>query len=363
MSAPRLHIIALGGTIASAPQTDAASGVMPTIGAEQIAAAAQLDTLTLEDEPPLVTFEQLAQVGSGSITLTHLFDAVRSIRRAAADGADGVVLTQGTDTLEDSAFVLALLNDAGIPVVLTGAMRNPSLPGADGGANVRSAARTALDPRMKELAADRRLAAALVFADEVFDPLSVTKAHTTSVAAFQAGLGQGPLGWVSEDRLVLPHAPAASRAVPGWSVPDLSVPDQSVPDQSVPEAPTSDQPTPEPAPAFPRVAVLEVGLDDDLSLVEELAEAGYAGCVLAGVGGGHVPQSTVARVAAVAAEVPVVLASRTGAGATLERTYGYPGAEIDLLGRGLVPAGTLNARKARLALILALHFGTDFPVL
>ena len=348
MSAPRLHIIALGGTIASAPQTDAASGVTPSIGAEQIAAAAHLDTLILDGAAPVVTFEQLAQVGSGSITLTHLFDAVRSVRRAAADGADGVVLTQGTDTLEDSAFVLALLNDAGIPVVLTGAMRNPSLPGADGGANVRSAARTALDPVMRDLAADRRLAAALVFADEVFDPLSVTKAHTTSVAAFQPGLVQGPLGWVSEDRFVLPHVPAASRAVAGWTVP---------------EPPEADLAAPEAAPAFPRVAVIEAGLDDDLSLVEELAEAGYAGCVLAGVGGGHVPQATVGRVAALAAQLPVVLASRTGAGATLTRTYGYPGAEIDLLGRGLVPAGTLNARKARLALILALHFGTEFPAL
>lgn len=356
MSAPRLHIIALGGTIASSPQTDAATGVTPSIGAEQIAAAAHLDTLAFDDGAPLVSFEQLAQVGSGSITLHHLFDAVRSIRRAAADGADGVVLTQGTDTLEDSAFALAVLNDAGIPVVLTGAMRNPSLPGADGGANVRAAARTALDPRIKELTADRRLAAALVFADEVFDPMSVTKTHTTSVAAFRAGLGQGPLGWVSEDRLVLPHVPAASRAVAGWSVPE-------VPDRSTPESREGDQPVPEAAPSFPRVAVIEAGLDDDLSLVEELAEAGYAGCVLAGVGGGHVPQSTVGRVAALAAEVPVVLASRTGAGATLQRTYGYPGAEIDLLGRGLVTAGTLNARKARLALILALHFGTEYPAL
>ncbi|HLS32219.1 MAG TPA: asparaginase domain-containing protein, partial [Brevibacterium sp.] len=323
MSTPRLRVIALGGTIASAPQGDASSGVSPSIGADQIAAAARLDTLTLDGAPPDLTFEQLAQVGSGSITLTHLFDAVRHVRRAAAEGADGVVLTQGTDTLEDSAFVLALLNDAGIPVVLTGAMRNPSLPGTDGGANVRAAARTALDPRMRELAADRRLAAALVFADEVFDPLSVTKTHTTSVAAFRAGLGQGPLGWVSEDRLVLPHVPAASRAVTGWSVP---------------EVPAAGEPSPATDPGFPRVALVEAGLDDDLGLLDGLAEAGYAGCVLSGMGGGHVPQSTVGRVAALAERIPVVLASRTGAGATLEATYGYPGAEIDLLGRGLVPA-------------------------
>lgn len=337
MSALRLHVIALGGTIASVPQQDSASGVAPTIGAEQIAQAALLDTLALPGGPPEVTFEQLAQVGSGSITLTHLFDVVRSLRAAAAAGADGAVLTQGTDTLEDSAFVLSHLNDSGIPMALTGAMRNPSLAGADGGANVRAAALTALDPRMRTLAADRRLAASLVFTDEVFDPASVTKAHTTSVAAFSAGQGQGPLGWVSEDRLVLPHVPAEPRALPGWEVPT--------------------DPT-DPAP-LPRVALVEAGLDDDLALLDGLAAAGYSGCVLAGVGGGHVPQATVGRVEALAARMPVVLASRTGAGAVLERTYGYPGAEIDLVGRGLVPAGALNARKARLALILALVFGTE----
>ncbi|GAA4511775.1 asparaginase domain-containing protein [Brevibacterium yomogidense] len=337
MSALRLHVIALGGTIASVPQQDSSSGVAPTIGAEQIVQAAHLDTLSLPGGAPVVTFEQLAQVGSGSITLTHLFEVVRSLRAAADAGADGAVLTQGTDTLEDSAFVLSLLNDSGIPVALTGAMRNPSLAGADGGANVRAAALTALDPRMRELAADRRLAASLVFTDEVFDPASVTKAHTTSVAAFSAGLGQGPVGWVSEDRLVLPHVPAEPRTVSGWEVPV--------------------DPT-DPAP-LPRVALVEVGLDDDLALLDGLAAAGYSGCVLSGVGGGHVPETTVRRVEALAAQMPVVLASRTGAGAMLERTYGYPGAEIDLLGRGLVPAGTLHARKARLALILALQFGTD----
>lgn len=337
MSALRLHVIALGGTIASVPQQDASSGVAPTIGAEQIAQAAHLDSLPLPGGPPEVTFEQVAQVGSGSITLTHLFAVVRSLRAAAAAGAHGAVLTQGTDTLEDSAFVLSLLNDSGIPVALTGAMRNPSLAGADGGANVRAAALTALDPRMRGLAADRRLAASLVFTDEVFDPASVTKAHTTSVAAFSAGLGQGPVGWVSEDRLVLPHVPAEPRTVPGWEVPV--------------------DPT-DPAP-LPCVALVEVGLDDDLALLDGLDAAGYSGCVLSGVGGGHVPETTVRRVEALAAQMPVVLASRTGAGAMLERTYGYPGAEIDLLGRGLVPAGTLHPRKARLALILALLYGTD----
>lgn len=341
MSPLHLHVIALGGTIASVPQEDAAAGVAPSVTAEQIAQTAQLEALDLPDGPPRVTFDQLAQVGSGSITLSHLFSVVRATRAAAAAGADGVVLTQGTDTLEDSAFVLSLLNDAGIPIVLTGAMRNPSLAGADGGANVRSAAITALDPQIRGLAQDRRLAASLVFADEVFDPATAVKAHTTSVAAFTAGHGQGPLGWVSEDRLVLPHTPAAAPALPGWTIPD--------------------QPSEPGAPA--RVALIEAGLDDDLALLDALPDAGYRGCVLSGVGGGHVPETTVHRIAALANRMPVVLASRTGAGAVLQRTYGYPGAEIDLLGRGLISAGTLNARKSRLALVLALEFGTDFPQL
>ncbi|WP_035282275.1 asparaginase domain-containing protein [Brevibacterium album] len=350
MSTPHLHVIALGGTIASVP-ADSGGGVVPSVGAEEIAAAAHLDDLPasttahLRDDgedpaaPPLrITFEQLAQVGSGSITLSHLGAVVRAARRAAAAGAHGIVLTQGTDTLEDSAFVLALLNDSGIPIAVTGAMRNPSLPGADGGANVRAAALTALSPQVRELAAQRRLASVLVFADELHDPLYAVKAHTTSVAAFASGPGMGPLGWVSEDRVLLPHVPLASREVPGWKVPEAAA-----------------------ALGFARIALVEAGLGDDLALLEALPGAGYSGCVLSGVGGGHVSVEAVERAGALAAEMPVVLASRTGAGAVLERTYGYPGAELDLIARGLVPAGVLDARKARLALVLAHRFETAFP--
>ncbi|WP_291791487.1 asparaginase domain-containing protein [Brevibacterium sp.] len=363
MSSPRLHVIALGGTIASVPTASAGSaGVVPSVGAEQIAAAAQLDDLPAA--PGLhVTFEQLAQVGSGSITLAHLEAVVRSARRAAAEGACGVVLTQGTDTLEDSAFVLALLNDSGIPVAVTGAMRNPSLPGADGGANVRAAALAALSPEIRALAAERRLASVLVFADELHDPLTVVKAHTTSVATFTSGPGQGPLGWVSEDCVILPHVPAASRAVTGWQVPEEPDGAEASGTSAHTEAAASgagDAPPQESA-ALPRVALVEAGLDDDLALLDALPHAGYAGCVLAGVGGGHVPAGAVERGGALAARIPVVLASRTGAGAALQRTYGYPGSELDLLNRGLLTAGTLHPRKARLALVLALRFGTDFP--
>ncbi|GAA4284389.1 asparaginase [Brevibacterium daeguense] len=333
---PTLHVIALGGTIASS-SSDTSGGVQPSASADEIAAAAQLDTLPTG--APEVTFEQLAQVGSGSITLEILAEVARSARRAAARGACGIVLTQGTDTLEDSAFVLSLLNDSGIPIILTGAMRNPTLPGADGPANVRAAAIVALDPRI------RQLPALAVFADEVHDPTFVRKAHTSSIAAFTSGPAAGPLGWVVEDRLQLPHIPAA-----------LALPAEF----AVPEAPgseTSQAAEPSAHSPFPEVAHIEVGLGESLRWIDQLPDLGYAGAVLAGVGGGHVPASTVERVERLAGRIPVVLASRTGSGSTLAHTYGYPGAEIDLLSRGLIRGGRLDARKSRLLLTLALGAG------
>ncbi|MCT1920985.1 asparaginase domain-containing protein [Brevibacterium luteolum] len=328
----RLHVIALGGTIATTNSgTDSASGVTPSVSASEIAAAAGLDTLP--GGAPEVTFDQVAQVGSGSITLGMLDAVVASARQARTDGARGVVLTQGTDTLADSAFVLALINDSGLPIIATGAMRNPTLPGADGPANVRAAALTALDPRLAGLPS------LLVFADEIHSPLTVTKAHTTSVAAF-ASPAAGPLGWVSEDRVILQHMPAT---LPGT----LTVPEAGG-TESVEE-------TSEPIP--PRVTLVSVGFDDDLAYLAGLPAAGYAGAVIAGVGGGHVSTRAIDAVAALAEKMPVVLASRTGAGAVLERTYGYPGAEIDLLSRGLIPAKMLDADRARLLLILALRAG------
>ena len=312
----RILIAALGGTIASTAQATA-QGVSPQASGEDIAAAAGLDTLPF---PAQLEFAQIAQTGSGSITLAMLAQVVARAKEARAAGIDGVVLTQGTDTLEETAFALSVLNDSGVPVAVTGAMRNPTLPGADGPANVRAAIIAAADPRIA------MLPAVAVFADEVHDPSFVRKLHSTSVATFSSGPAAGPLGWISEDSLILAHVPAT---LPGI-----------FPVTSGTE--------------FPQVALIEVGLGDSLALLDALPQAGYAGAVISGVGGGHVPEWAVERVRSLAARMPVVYASRTGSGRTLEKTYGYPGAEYDLLAAGCIPAGRLDARKARLLLVLAL---------
>jgi L-asparaginase len=107
------------------------------------------------------------------------------------------------------------------------------------------------------------------------------------------------------------------------------------------------------------VALLPCALGDDLRVVPQLPELGYAGLVLEAFGGGHVPAPAVPALADLAARIPVVLASRTRGGEVLRETYGFPGSERDLIARGLVPAGFLDGPKARILLSLALAAGAD----
>lgn len=308
MSTPRVHVIALGGTIAST-NSAAGTGVAPAVtGDELVAAVPQLASIAS------VTTEQLAQVGSASLTPDILCQVARAGLAAIDEGARGVVVTQGTDTLEESAYLLSLLNARERPFVVTGAMRNPTLPGADGAANLLAAVSAAAHDGCA------RVRCLVAFNDELHDPLWVHKSHVASLATFTSGPQAGPLGWVHEGDVRLGYHPEAG--------PLIAVPDAS----------------------FPPIALIPATLGEDLRVLDSIAAAGYRGAVIDGVGGGHVHASAVERVAALAGEMPVVLASRTGSGHMLSQTYGYPGSEIDLLGRGLLSAGPLSGRKARLLL-------------
>ncbi|MDN5806195.1 MAG: asparaginase [Brevibacterium sp.] len=318
-NAPRLLVAALGGTIAS---TSAQSGgVAPALSGAEIAAAAGLDQIWPDLQ---ADFTQVSQVSSANVTLDMIFDVCELAR---TNGAEGIVLTQGTDTLEESAFALWLLNDSSAHIAATGAMRNPTLPGADGPANVRAAALAALSPLC------RGLPSSLVFNDEIHDPRFVRKSHVTSTCAFSSGPVLGAIGWISEDTVRLPHPPAAAPASPFASLPR--------PD------------------TFAKVALAEVGMGEPDETLNQMIDSGFSGAVISGVGGGHVPEHLVPAVTRLGEAMPVVLASRPGAGASLTRTYGYPGGEIGLLESGLIPAGILDARKARIVLTLSLSLGLN----
>ncbi|WP_176562618.1 asparaginase [Paracoccus liaowanqingii] len=310
---PRVEIIALGGTIACQPDA-AGAGVAPSLTAADLVIA-----VPALAGRAVVGARDLANLPSTEIDLPLLFALAILIRAFEQDGTEGVVVTQGTDTIEETAYVLDLLHNGRLPVVVTGAMRNPSLPGADGPANLLAAVTCAVDP------ACRDLGVLVAFDDTIHAARWVQKRDTTSTGAFWS---PAPLGWLAEGEVAL-YARAKRRA--GVSVPTDA--------------------------AVPFVPILKPGISDEPRLIEAAMAAGAAGLVLDLAGGGHVHTDWLAPLSDAAKRVPVVFASRTRGGRVLGGTYRQPGGEIDLVSRGLTGSGDLDALKARLLLMLLLMAG------
>ncbi|KUJ70326.1 L-asparaginase [Streptomyces albus subsp. albus] len=269
-------------------------------------------------------------VPSASLAFSQLLDLVKDASRAVEQGATGVVVTQGTDTLEESAYLVDLVWPHEAPFVLTGAMRNPTLAGPDGPANLLAAARVAASP------AARGLGALAVLNDEIHAARWVRKTHSTSTGTF-ASPDLGPIGQVIEGRVRILAAPPRH--------------------ESSPAVPGADRLTAAGL-ADTRVALYTVTLDDDGALLEGLADT-HQGLVVAGFGVGHVPSALAPVLGALAERIPVVLTSRCGAGSVLRQTYGAVGSERDLQRRGLINAGLLDPYKARILLRLLLATGAD----
>ncbi|ORB31715.1 asparaginase domain-containing protein [Mycolicibacterium parafortuitum] len=314
MRTPTVAVISLGGTISCGPGDDG-SALVPRTDAADV----------LSTDTARVRSVRWSLADSSEITFDELVRLAREIRRQVVDGADAVVVTQGTDTLEETAYALSLLRPLDRPVVCTAAMRAPTAPGSDAAANLGAAIAAALEPDLAEATAG----AVVVMNDEIHSAKWVQKVHTQRVDAF-ASVGPGRLGVLYEG------SPRVLRRDPAPRLPALVDRDTG---RNV------------------RVAVLPALLDQDTALIDAVARAGYDGLILEGLGGGHVSGAVAHALGDLAREIPVVYASRTRAGAVLERTYGSPGAELDLIGRGCVASGELPALKARVLLTMLLRSG------
>ncbi len=317
MGLPRLLVLSLGGTITMTPGGQA--GIVPTLSAADLVRSVPgLDRVAaIETASPM-------RLASGSLPIDGLIALAETIGERLAGDIDGAVVIQGTDTIEETAFLLDLLLRGDKPVVVTGAMRGPQAPGADGPANLLAAAIVAASPSAAGLGVTA------VLNDQVHAARLVRKAHTSLPSAFASPLG-GPIGLVSEGRLTIFLRPARSEpiALPAdW--------------RERPDSP---------------VALLRMALGDDGRLAKALPDLGYRGLVVEGMGAGHVPEAVVPILGELATAMPVVLATRAHAGPVFTRTYGYPGSEIDLLGRGLIPGGTIGGLKARILLGLLMRAG------
>jgi L-asparaginase len=307
----RISVIATGGTVA---MTTGPSGLRPTQTAADLVAAVGggVGDLALE------VVDAMA-VPSANLGFDDVERLARLVERETAGGARGVVIVQGTDTLEETAFALELMLEGRQSVCLTGAMRGAGAPGADGPGNLSAAIRTAASLPLS-------VGVCVVMNDGVHAARYVAKTHTTALDAFTSH-DFGLLGRIHEGELrlsvdTLPALGSFARSDAG---------------------------------GWPKIALLRVAMGDDDALVRHVASGGYEGCVIEAMGAGHVPARLAPALGDLCLRMPVVLASRVGSGRICERTYGYPGSETDLLGRGLISAGALSGLKARVLLTLCLR--------
>jgi L-asparaginase len=315
---PAVQVIATGGTISNLGDSSRLTG-------EQLVSA-----LPGLDSVARVSVEQFSNVSSGSVTTAQWVELARRINGLfqARPELQGVVVTHGTDTLEETAYFLDLTVGGCHPVVVTGAMRNPTMVAPDGPANLNNAVRVAAS---RDAAGRGTL---VLLNDEIFAARDVAKTNTTRLDAFTAP-GRGPVGVTDPDGVVF-SAAAPRRACGGAPPFDVGA--------------RAD---------LPRVDVVYSHVGADSVMIDAAVAAGARGLVVATVGrGGSTPAQSRALRRAVERGVIVVQSSRTGSG-----RVGRPDAEEVARwtpGRGAsIGAEDLNPQKARVLLMLALARSSD----
>lgn len=305
---PQVRVLSTGGTIAS---TAGPSGATPSKdGDDLVAAVPQLTAIADTD------VESICDELSFHLSFSNVASLARAVERAADEGVDGVVVTHGTDTMEESAYYLDLVVEATVPVVFTGAQRPADRPGADGPANLLQAVRVAADDRFVD-------GSYIAFGNLVHAARWVTKARAGRPDAY-ASPDAGPVAEITADGLSLRRDPRS----------------ESV---SLPTVETT-----------ARVELIPSGLAIDGRQLERAVADGVDGLVLAASGiGNTTPEVGDAVADAIDTGVPVVVATRCFDGAVGAR-YGGPGGSQTLRDHGAIPAGDLPPWKARIKLGLAL---------
>lgn len=314
MPKPKLAVAALGGTVSMQARQDQA-GVMPSLSGEAL-----LDSVPGLSQLADVYVETLCLVPSASLTFEDLLRVLEWAQAQVNEGASGVIVTQGTDSLEETAFFLDLLWKNEAPLVVTGAMRPATQAGADGPANLMAAANVAISYN------SRRRGVLVVMNDEIHDPRRVRKADSLATHAFASPI-TGPLGLLIEGRAVYTTSCCERLTLP---VPYLQ---------------------------NHQVALLEAVFSDAPLLLDQVLTLDYSGLIVAGFGAGHVSASWADSIGKLTRVMPVIIASRTGSGSTARTTYGFEGGELDLISRGALMSGMLCPRKARILLWLLIGCG------
>lgn len=305
-------IVFTGGTISMGFDPVAGGPVPMLSGAEIIARVPGLD------DHAFVEAIDFARLPGPHMTPSRMLELARLVQTQVLDEfVDGIVVTHGTDTLEETAYLLHLTLRSEKPIVFVGSMRNSSELGWDGPANLRSAVRVAADE------ATRGLGVLVVMNDQVLAAAEAIKTHTEELATFESR-DFGPLGFLDKDRLVLGHQSVTSGYVPAM------------------------------APLEERVEIIKLSAGSDGAMIRHALQAGLRGLVIEGLGCGNVPVTAIPVVEeATKTGIPVVITSRCPRGRVLD-TYAYEGSGKHLKRMGAILGGLLPSHKARIKLMLLL---------
>ncbi|TCS93420.1 L-asparaginase [Hazenella coriacea] len=273
-----------------------------------------------------VEMEHLFNIPSPHMTPQHMYTLATEVnKRLQQPDISGVVVTHGTDTLEETAYFLNLVIDPPKTVVVTGAMRSQNELGSDGPYNLVNAVRVATHSKA------RGHGTLVVFNDEIHAAKTVTKTHTSSVATFQSP-SLGPIGFVTKKEIFFQHHLKREPTLP------LQPPTANV-----------------------SLIKTVAGMDDQM--IQWALKQNADGIVIEAFGQGNVPPAMLPGIRqALANEVPIVLVSRCFNG-IVQDTYEYEGGGKTLKEMGLIFSNGINGPKARIKLILALNKTKNFAQL
>ncbi len=316
---PNILVIATGGTIAGAGKTSTAGSYEPgKLGVEQIVSAVP-ELANVAN----VKGEQFLNIASQDLTNEDWLRLAKRVNELLADpDVDGIVITHGTDVLEETAYFLQLTTKSDKPVILVGSMRPATSLSADGPLNLYNAVVTAADPQSKGKGV------LVVLNGTILSARDATKTNTLDVQTFQSP-NSGPMGEVYGGKVSYRQIPLKKHTTE--TVFDISKIDE-----------------------LPRVAILYGYADEAAEPARALIDAGYKGIVHAGVGNGNIHKRVVPVLAEAAKKgIAVVRSSRIPTGpSTMD-------GELDDVALGFVAAEDLNPQKARILLMLALTKDAD----
>jgi L-asparaginase len=317
---PRVLLLATGGTISMQVDRERGGAVPRLTGREILNAVPGIDAVAR------VEVREFGRHPGPHMTIERMWELRGAILEAIGEGFDGVVVTHGTDTIEETAYLLDRSLPARAPVVVTGAMRNSSELSWDGPANLMAAVEVAASPEA------RGRGTMVVMDEEIVQGAEVVKTHAEATGTFRSP-NWGPLGVTDKGRVLFYRE---SRRKP----------------ELAPEAP-----------ALP-VDLVKIVAGADARLLEASLETGARGIVLEALGRGNVPPAVLPGVRRWAeAGRPVVVTSRSLRGRVLD-TYAYPGGGHELREMGAIFADHMTGQQARIELMLAIgvHDG-DLPAL